>query len=106
MQFSSGQLYHVYNRGNNKQDIFFEEDNYKFFLGKVVKELGAYADLLGYCLMPNHSHLLICVRPSDLDSASELSAKVSRKIGTIQSSYTRAINKRFHRTGSLFQQKA
>jgi len=29
--FQAGQYYHIYNRGNNRQDIFFERENYLFF---------------------------------------------------------------------------
>lgn len=37
MQFSEGALYHIYNRGNNQQPIFFSRDNYLYFLEKVNK---------------------------------------------------------------------
>ena len=39
MHFENGEVYHIYNRGNNKQTIFFNEDNYLFFLQKVKEEL-------------------------------------------------------------------
>ena len=97
----------VYNRGNNRQRIFFGRENYFFFLRKVKKELMDYSDILAYCLMPNHYHLLIHVKDeTTVVNHDQISGKLSRKLGTLQSSYTQAINKKFNRTGSLFQQRA
>ncbi|MEM6524544.1 MAG: transposase [Bacteroidota bacterium] len=103
MRFIPGELYHVYNRGNNQQNIFFNNSNYQFFLRKIKNELTKYCDIVAYCLMPNHYHLLIKV--SDETQDSEIHSLV-RKVGTLQSSYTRAINIQNKSKGSLFQQKA
>jgi putative transposase len=62
MHFKAGYYYHIYNRGNNKNKIFFNEDNYIFFLKKVRHELSGYFDFLAYCLMPNHFHFLVQVK--------------------------------------------
>ena len=35
----AGEYYHIYNRGNNRQDVFFERENYLFFLRRVRKYL-------------------------------------------------------------------
>ncbi|MEQ8359553.1 MAG: transposase [Cytophagales bacterium] len=103
MHFVARELYHIYNRGNNRNRIFFKEDNYTFFLNKIRKDLLAYCDVLAYCLMPNHYHLLVHVKEYQFDKPMD---PLARKIGTLQSSYTQAINKQENRTGSLFQQKA
>ena len=86
--------YHVYNRGNNKEQISFEDKNYHYFLSKIEKAFTDKIDLIAYCLMPNHFHLLVCVKE---DGALE---EAMQKIST---SYTRAINKAYNRTGHLFQ---
>ncbi|NOQ25658.1 MAG: hypothetical protein GQ564_09895 [Bacteroidales bacterium] len=52
-------IYHLYNRGNNSQKIFFNRKNYLFFLQKVRKHLFPHCDILAYCLMPNHFHFMI-----------------------------------------------
>jgi putative transposase len=106
MRFISNEIYHIYNRGNNKQEIFFERENYLFFLKKIKDELLPVSDLLAYCLMPNHFHLLIRVKEVEGLNPEVLSSTMARKLGTLQSSYTRAINKVMNNTGSLFQQKA
>ena len=76
MNFSAGNIYHVYNRGNQKQLIFFKPENYVFFLRKMRKELLPYAEILTYCLMPNHFHWLLLVKDAyssdDSKSSDEL----------------------------------
>ena len=109
----AGGYYHVYNRGNNRQLIFFERENYLFFLRRVREYLiGGEADdsfrgssdtkptrrfctIIAYCLMPNHYHLL--VSPAD--------DEFSRHMQRFSISYTKAINKRYKRVGALFQRK-
>ena len=103
MDFISGELYHIYNRGNNADKIFLHDRNYLFFENKIEKELLPYCDVLAYCLMPNHYHLLVEVKDVEMMKAMH---PLSRKIGTLQSSYSQAINKQDGRVGSLFQQRA
>ena len=47
----SGSIYHFYNRGNNKENIFIEERNYNYFLQLVKKYLLPIADIYAYCLL-------------------------------------------------------
>ncbi|MDH5365920.1 MAG: transposase, partial [Cyclobacteriaceae bacterium] len=109
MEFVPNNIYHVYNRGNNSQPIFFERENYLFFLKKIRNHLSPFVEILAYCLMPNHFHLLVFIPESDsgLDLKSNpefvINQKINNSIGIILRSYTRAINKKFNRTGSLFQ---
>ncbi|OGX83955.1 transposase [Hymenobacter coccineus] len=99
MKFQPGGIYHIYNRGNNREPIFFNKDNYRYFLGKMRKHLLPHADVLAWCLMPNHYHWLVRVK----DGA--IGARLAQDLGTFFSSYTRAIQKQETRTGSLFQQQ-
>jgi putative transposase len=110
MHFEADNAYHVYNRGNEKQPIFFAEKNYLFFLQKVRYEWLPYADVLAYCLMPNHFHFIIV---PNQDGCQNIVLKekethlqvLSKAIGKTLSSYTQAINIEQHRTGNLFQKK-
>jgi putative transposase len=52
--FEPGVIYHVFNRGNNKENIFFEEENYRYFLELLKKHLLPIADIYAYCLLKNH----------------------------------------------------
>jgi putative transposase len=110
MHFEAGQVYHVYNRGNNKQPIFFTDANYIYLLQKIKAEWRKYADILCYCLMPNHFHFMI--RPNEagcqqLVLAGNISnlQNLSKAIGKTLSSYTKAINIQNKTTGNLFQKK-
>jgi putative transposase len=104
MKFSPNTFYHIFNRGNNKQKIFFHEKNYQFFLRKIEEYLCPNCQVVAYCLMPNHFHLLIYVENAKNLPSARMQI-LERKIGTLQSSYTRAINIQERRTGSLFQAK-
>jgi REP element-mobilizing transposase RayT len=98
--------YHFYNRGNNRQAIFFEAENYLFFLRRFHKYMAPFVDILVYCLMPTHYHILVRVKPqtSEVLKTSEVSVpEVSRAMQKFLISYTKAINLRFSRVGALFQ---
>jgi REP-associated tyrosine transposase len=117
MKLTSGQVYHVYNRGNNRQRLFFEKENYDYFLSKVRKYLIPNCDILAYCLMPNHFHFLIHankrstkffrrsnVRTNKLIVPKPKMSYFSKGIQLLLSSYAKSVNKRFTRSGSLFRQ--
>ena len=98
MKFLHGHYYHVYNQGNNKCKIFYSKANYYFFIAKIKHHILPYADVLAYCLMPNHFHLMIHVK-EDVDVF-----MLNHNLGVMLRSYTRAINIQQGRSGSLFRQ--
>lgn len=111
MKYAPNTIYHIYNQGNNKQVIFPQERNYFFFLKKVRTHLLPSVDILAYCLMPNHFHLLVYTNEK---SCAEVLAKttgernycqqkLSKEIGCMLSGYTKALNKQEGRTGALFR---
>ncbi len=75
MHFVKGYLYHIYNQGNNQQKIFFNRENYLFFLRKINTHILPYTDILAWCLMPNHFHLMVLVREVELQADSEAFAR-------------------------------
>jgi len=91
-------IYHIYNRGNNKNTIFFNRVNYLFFLKKMRNYLKPYIEILSYCLMPNHFHFLV-YSLSEFDSV-----QFGKNFKILLSSYSKAVNIQQQRTGSLFQQ--
>ncbi len=106
MNFETGHIYHIYNQGNNRGKIFFIRENYFFFLEKIKTHILPYAEVLAYCLMPNHFHLMIYVSDSFTLSEAITKGKVKTLndlIGVMLRSYTRAINKQENRSGSLFK---
>ncbi len=113
MKFYQERIYHVYNQGNNRQNIFFERKNYLFFLNKMRTHLNQHCDILSWCLMPNHFHWMIRTH-SDydenfenqlLDTNAPKIDPLNRSISVLLSSYTKAINRMYHRTGSLFRKR-
>ena len=101
--------YHIYNRGNNRERIFLEADNYLYFLKKIKEYLVPVADVLVYCLMPTHYHIVGRIKPpSEISKISEgldtsNRSPLSTAMMKLSVSYTKAINKRFQRAGVLFQ---
>jgi REP element-mobilizing transposase RayT len=87
--------YHIYNRGANRLPIFFADHNWGFFIRRLREYFTEErADIIAYCLMLNHFHLLVRV------VSDNFSFDVMQPFGT---SYTKAINKEQRRVGSLFQ---
>jgi REP element-mobilizing transposase RayT len=102
-----GQSNHIYNHANGRENIFLEEENYKFFLQKYAKYLGEVVDTYAYCLMPNHFHFLVGVRSEEVLRATfpkfeTLEKLVSKQFANFFSSYTQSFNKVYDRKGSLF----
>jgi len=57
-----GAYYHIYNRGNNGENIFFEERNYHHFLKLYARHVAPVADTYAYCLLRNHFHVLVRIK--------------------------------------------
>ena len=95
-EFFTNQYYHVYNRGNNGEKIFFTPENYRFFLRRLDEYLSNCIEIYAYCLMQNHFHLLVKVKDR---------TSIKDQFRLFFLSYSKAINKQWGRTGSLFQKR-
>jgi len=94
-----GNYYHIYNRGNNKENLFIEEKNYTYFLNLLSKHILPIAYLLSYCLLKNHFHLLVHTK-------NEVRSKqISQSFSNLFNAYAKAVNKSYNRTGSLFSNR-
>ncbi|HLP64762.1 hypothetical protein [Flavobacterium sp.] len=109
-----GQYYHIYNRGNNGNDLFFEPDNYTYFLRLYAKYIVPIAETYAWCLLKNHFHILVRIKDKNEIITSDLTYNTTDRPKTIEpyrqfshlfNAYTQAINKRHRRTGSLFERK-
>ena len=97
VSFVPGGIYHIYTRGAGRHPIFFEEENYLFLLQRLKKYVKKFdVGVLAYCLMPNHYHLLL-----RQDGAHSVGLVVQRTFN----SYTKAVNRRYNRSGTLFEGK-
>ncbi len=103
--------YHVYARGASKQQIFPNHEDYLFFINLFARYLskeqktspfGPYPhyygklELLAFCLMNNHFHLLLYQVEA---------GAMSNLMRSIMTSYSRYFNKKYKRTGSLFESR-
>ncbi len=109
MIFHAGSIYHLYNKSNNKRLLFHSHRNYIFFLEKIKRFISPHCDILAYCLMPNHFHLLIhtderCEKPAHGNCIITKNV-MSEGVRLLLSSYSKAINKQEGKSGNLFQQK-
>jgi REP element-mobilizing transposase RayT len=121
-EFAPGNILHVYNRGNNKEIIFFDNQDRRAFLfrlglclGFTEKELNQqkltslpYSRiritgtdkrnfiLHAFCLMQNHFHLII-EQKEDIP--------ISNLISRLCTSYAKYINKKYKKVGHVFQDK-
>ena len=122
-KLDAGKVYHFYNHGVGRDNLFLEDANYHFFIEKWKKYFGHYMDVYAYCLMPNHFHVLGKFKPIteqirqqiQKEQTSKSRAYVEGRI-TITTfyesqfkrfftSYSRAYGKRYNRVGSLFRAK-
>lgn len=96
--YNKNSYHHIYNRGVNRALIFFEQSDYDFFIKKLNEYRNKYLiDILCYCLLPNHFHLF----------AKQLSDEytIGKFVGDLTNSFTKGINKKYNRSGVLFQGK-
>jgi len=104
--------YHVFNHANGDENLFREEENYRFFLWKYHSYIHPVAETLAYCLMPNHFHLFIKIKTEEQLLAAFPKFKtlekllnancISKQFSNLFSSYTQSYNKKYNRAGSLF----
>lgn len=90
-----GQPQHVIQRGNNRQDIFDAEDDYRFYLEKLKDAADKHqCDIHAYVLMTNHVHLLVTPHK-------EMSiGKMMQMLGRY---YVQYYNYSYQRTGTLWE---
>ena len=96
---TSDSFYHIYNCGNNREDIFIEERNYNYFLLLIKKYILSVAQVWSYCLLKNHFHLLIKTEEKISDK------DISQAFSNLFNAYSKAINKAYQRSGSLFKDR-
>jgi len=90
-----GVAHHVTQRGNRRQQTFFEEDDYRAYLALLGEWCGRCGvEVWAYCLMPNHVHLIVVPQSED---------GLRRGLGEAHRRYTRRITFREGRRGHLWQ---
>jgi len=64
-KMEADKFYHVYNRGNNKENLFYKTENYEFFLRRYDEYFSAFLNMYSFCLLRNHFHLLVQVKSDE-----------------------------------------
>jgi putative transposase len=89
--------HHITQRGNNRQDVFFVDDDRRVYLSILKEQSEKYGlEILGWCLMTNHIHLV--ARPSTPES-------LAKAVGRTHFLYTQNINYLHRRSGHLWQNR-
>jgi len=116
-KFSLGEHYHIFNRGIEKRQVFFSDDDYfrfliLLFVSNNTKRIHlssfnidsfknlflnnpkeTLVDIGAYCILPNHFHLLL---------KEKREGGISKFMSKLMTSYAMYFNKRYGRTGPLF----
>jgi putative transposase len=89
--------HHITQRGNNRQDVFFVDDDRRVYL-QILKEQAAkyFLEILGWCLMTNHVHIIACPKTPE---------SLAQALGRTHLSYTQYINRMHNRSGHLWQNR-
>ena len=125
--FAKGEYYHIYNRGNSKQKIFLDDEDYdrftkclfvcnshknfnfrddivevgidafEFDRGETLVSIGAWV------LMPNHFHIYLTFPKSPKSDLGEDKNVVSEFMRKLATSYAKYFNAKYARTGGLFE---
>ena len=97
-EYYKNTYHHLYNRGANKAQIFLNRESYLYFLRRLKHYNEKYQiEIISYCLMPNHFHLFVKQTTENLS--------ISDFISSLLNSYVKSVNKKFKRSGTLFQGK-
>ncbi len=102
----SDAYYHIFQRGNNRENIFIEERNYTYFMRLYEKYIVPIADTFAYCLLKNHVHFLVRIKSETLRVSKTLRVlndSPSQQFGNLFNAYAKAFNKTYQRSGSLFR---
>ncbi len=106
--YGADEYYHIYNRGSNKMEIFREPNDYFYFLnlfkrhlsddsdsdksGRIFTKYDDEVELVAFCLMPNHFHLLCYLKDPE---------GIVHLMRSIMTAYTMYFNKKYKHTGQL-----
>jgi REP element-mobilizing transposase RayT len=109
-----GKTYHIFNRGIDKCDIFLENSDYEHFMRLYDRHIREIAVTFAWILMRNHFHLLARIKSEDeimehripVNSSQNLELKSPHQyFSNLCNAYAKSFNKKYKRTGSLFQNR-
>lgn len=119
---TSGSYFHIYNKGVNGINLFYNSGNYEYFLMLYERHIDPVANTFAWCLLGNHFHLLVRIKEvgevtegEDLTGFKNLSGLegnekdekytlwVSKRFSNLFNAYAKALNRQRGRRGTLFE---
>ncbi len=106
-----GSTYHIFNKSVGNELLFKTENDYKYFLIKIKRFILPWADVLSYCLIPNHFHPLVAIKEfEDIQNHLFKSKKdvnfpektLLQSFKNLFTSYSKSFNNVYNRKGRLF----
>ena len=89
--------HHITQRGNNRQDVFFVDDDRHVYLSILKEQAEKYTlEILGWCLMTNHIHIIASPKTPE---------SLAKALGRTHLSYTQYVNRMHNRSGHLWQNR-
>ena len=102
-----GCYYHIFNRGNNRENLFIEKRNYEYFVNLYTRYIEPVADTYAYSLLRNHFHIAVRIKAEsetlEVSKTFRILSDASQAFSNLFNAYAKAINKAYNRTGSLFE---
>ena len=98
-----GTFYHIYNRGNNHENVFLQERNYAYFMELWWKHTYQIAETYSYCLLKNHFHVTGYIKAKEDISIETKIKETSQYFANFFNAYTRGVNIATGRSGALFE---
>ncbi len=95
--FEAGEFYHIYNKAVRNDQLFFSDENYRFFLRKFHQYTEGIIYVYSYCLLNNHFHFIIKI-DENVDFIT-----VIERLRRFFISYSKALNNYVNREGTLFE---
>lgn len=117
-----GDYFHIYNKGVNGINLFYNSGNYEYFLRLYELHINPVADTFAWCLLGNHFHLLVRIKEVEevtegenltgfqnlsgfegREKEEKYSLWVSKRFSNLFNAYAKALNKQRDRRGTLFE---
>ncbi len=104
----AGNIYHLFNRGINGENIFKETRNYYYFLDKYKEYCSDILETYAFALLKNHFHLMVKIKENIFvarrDGKAEIELNASRQLSHFFNSYAQSYNAAYNRHGKLLEE--
>ncbi len=106
-KFEPDTYYHVINHAVGNENLFRNDENYRFFLGKYANYMPSVCSTIAYCLMPNHIHFMIKTHSAEILESHpkykfDFHKLIIQELSNLLNSYAKAYNKVNERKGALW----